>query len=38
MGAFGANGGGNAGTKVAWRADVLGELGMDVAELGDFIE
>src|SRR5208337_3365753 len=37
VGAFGANGGGDAGAKVAGRADVAGELGMDFAELGDLV-
>jgi len=38
VGAFGADGGGDAGAEVAGRTDVFGELGMDLAELGDFIE
>ncbi len=37
MGAFGADGGGDVGAEVARGADVLGELGMDLADLGDFI-
>ena len=37
MGAFGADGGGDIGAEVAGGADVFGELGMDFAELGDFV-
>ena len=37
MGAFGADGGGDVGAEMAGRADVFGELGMDLAELGDFV-
>ncbi len=37
MGAFGADGGGDAGADVARRADVAGEFGMDFAELGEFV-
>ena len=36
--AFGADGGGDASAEVAGGADVAGELGMDFAELGDFVE
>ena len=37
VGAFGADGGGDAGSEVAGWADVLGELRVDLAELGDFV-
>lgn len=37
MGAFGADGGGDVGAKVAGGADVFCELGMDLAELGYFV-
>ena len=37
VGAFGADGGGDAGADVAGRADVAGEFGMDFAELGEFV-
>ena len=37
VGAFGADGGGDVGAEVAGRADVSGELGMDLAELGYFV-
>jgi len=37
VGAFGTDGGGDVGAKVAGRADMFGELGMDLAELGDFV-
>ncbi len=37
VGAFGADGGGDVGAEVAGGADVFGELGMDLAELGDFV-
>src|SRR5579872_1793295 len=36
-GAFGADGGGDVGAEVAGGADVFCELGMDLAELGDFV-
>jgi len=35
--AFGADGGGDVGAEVAGGANVFGELGMDLAELGDLI-
>src|SRR6266571_503902 len=35
--AFGADRSGDAGAEMAGRADVTGELGMDFAELGDFV-
>jgi len=38
VGAFGANRGGDACAEVARRTDKFGELGMDFAELRDFIE
>src|ERR1700740_588610 len=38
VGAFGADGRGDAGAKVAGRSDVTRELGMNFAELGDFVE
>lgn len=38
VGAFGTDWGGDAGAKMAGRADVPGELRMDFAELGDFVE
>ena len=38
MGAFGADGSGDAGAEVAGWADVFGELRMDLAELSDFVE
>src|SRR5215475_15442194 len=38
VGAFGADGSGDPGAEVAGRADVLAEFGMDLAELGDFVE
>ena len=37
VGAFGANGSGDVGAEVAGGADVFGELGVDLAELGDFV-
>ena len=37
VGAFGADGGGDAGAEMAGWADVAGELRMDFAELGDFV-
>jgi len=37
VGAFGADGRGNAGADVAGRTDVFGELGMNAAEFGDFV-
>jgi len=37
VGAFGADGGGDAGADVAGGADVFGELGMDFAELGELV-
>jgi hypothetical protein len=37
VGAFGAYGGGDVGAEVAGGADVFCELGMDLAELGDFV-
>src|SRR6266550_3349882 len=37
VGAFGADGGGDAGAEVAGRTDVAGEFGMDFAELGEFV-
>ena len=37
VGAFGADGGGDVGAEVAGGADVFRELGMDLAELGDFV-
>ena len=37
VGAFGADGGGDVGAEMAGGADVFGELGMDLAELGDFV-
>src|SRR6267378_7756549 len=37
VGTFGADGSGDAGAEVAGRADVAGELGVDFAELGDFV-
>ena len=37
VGAFGADGGGDVGAEMAGRADVFGELGMDLVELGDFV-
>src|SRR5713226_7156175 len=37
MGAFGADGRGDAGANVAGRADVASEFGVDFAELGDFV-
>ncbi len=37
MGAFGADGRGDAGANVAGRADVAGESGMDFAELGELV-
>src|ERR1700756_3262915 len=37
VGAFGADGRGDAGAEMAGRADVAGELGVDFAELGDFV-
>ena len=37
VGAFGADGGGDVGAEMARRADKFGELGMDFAELGDFV-
>jgi hypothetical protein len=37
VGAFGADGGGDVGAELAGGADVLGELRMDLAELGDFV-
>src|SRR6266478_2068675 len=38
VGAFGADGGGDAGAEVARGADVAGELRMDFAELGYFVK
>ena len=37
VGAFGADGRGDAGANVARGADVASEFGMDFAELGDFV-
>src|SRR5277367_2340035 len=37
VGAFRADGSGDVGAEVAGGADVLGELRVDLAELGDFI-
>src|SRR5260370_5567254 len=37
VGAFGADGSGDAGANVAWGADVASEFGMDFAELGEFV-
>jgi len=37
MGSFGADGRGDTGADVAWRADVAHEFWMDFAELGDFV-
>ncbi len=37
MGAFGADGSGDAGADVARGADVASEFGVDFAELGDFV-
>jgi len=37
VGAFGADGRGDAGAEMAGRADVLGEFGMDAAEFRDFV-
>ena len=37
VGAFGADGRGDAGAEMAWRTDVFGKLGVDFAELGDFV-
>src|SRR5258708_18062708 len=37
VGAFGADGSGDAGAEVAGRTDVAGELGVDFAELCDFV-
>ena len=37
VGAFGADGGGDAGAEMARRSDMAGELRMDFAELGNFI-
>src|SRR5579862_9898256 len=36
--AFGADGGSDAGAEMAGRSDEFGELGMDFAQLGDFVE
>src|SRR5438874_6320054 len=38
MGAFGTDGSGDSGAEKTWRTDVLGQLRMDSAELGDFVE
>src|ERR1700756_5660821 len=38
VGAFGANGSADAGSEVAGRAYVFGQLRMNLAELGDFVE
>src|SRR5215813_7973149 len=38
MRTFRADGSGNTGAEMAGRADVFGELRMDFAELGDFVE
>jgi len=37
VGAFGADGSGDAGADMARRADVASELGVDFAELGEFV-
>jgi len=37
VGAFGADGGGDVCAEMARGADVFGELGMDLAHLGDFV-
>src|SRR5712692_5502098 len=37
VGAFGADGRGDAGAEMAGRADVASEFGVDFAELGDFV-
>src|SRR6266404_6487564 len=37
VGAFGADGGGDAGADMAGWANVAGEFGMDFAELGEFV-
>src|SRR6266404_1627369 len=37
VGAFGADGGGDAGAEVARRTNVAGKLGLDFAELGEFV-
>src|SRR5437588_3339710 len=37
VGAFGTDGGGDAGADVAGRADVAREFGVDFAELGEFV-
>ena len=37
VGAFGADGGGDVGAEMAGGADVFGELGVDLAELGNFV-
>ena len=38
MGAFGTDGSGDSGAEKTWRTDVLSELRMDFAELGDLVE
>jgi hypothetical protein len=38
VGTFCADGSGDAGAEIAWRADVFCELRVDCAELCDFVE